>query len=155
MSISLQMQAILSSFSQKSEVFWQVYDLEDPSLFKDDAGLYGSSCVAGTLDGDFAVPRLSNKGSSVVLILWWCQYVERFSSWKCLVHRLGIGHQIAGAPAANQIALFSLNRFKYSTSTEQIWSPDGVVGQYIWLQCRGLGYRIALDTLTKNSAREL
>ena len=53
----------------ESEVFWQVYDLEDPSLFEDDAGLYGSSHVAVTLDGDFAIPRLSNKGSSVVLVL--------------------------------------------------------------------------------------
>ena len=49
--------------------FWQVYDLEDPSLSEDDARLYRSSHVAVTLDGDFAVARLSNEGSSVVLVL--------------------------------------------------------------------------------------
>ena len=43
------------------------------------------------------------------------------------MHRPGSGHQIAGAPAANQIALFSLIRFKYSTLTHRIQSPDGVV----------------------------
>ena len=45
------------------------------------------------------------------------------------MHRPGFRHQIAGSPAANQIALFSLIRFKYrySTLTFQIRSPDGVV----------------------------
>ena len=43
------------------------------------------------------------------------------------MHRPGFRHQIAAAPAANQIALFSLIRFKYSTLTHQIRSPDGVV----------------------------
>ena len=43
------------------------------------------------------------------------------------MHRPGFRHQIAGSPAANQIALFTLIRFKYSTLTHQIPSPDGVV----------------------------
>ena len=43
------------------------------------------------------------------------------------MHRPGFWHQIAAAPAANQIALFSLIRFKYSTLTHQLPSPDGVV----------------------------
>ena len=42
------------------------------------------------------------------------------------MHRPGFRHQIAGSPAANQIALFSLIRFKYSTLTPCIKSPDGV-----------------------------
>ena len=77
-----------------SEVFWQVYDLEDPTLFEDDAGLYRSSHVAVTPFGDLAVPRLSNEGSSAVLVLWWCQYVERFSSstklmlWNCVARKI-------------------------------------------------------------------
>ena len=43
------------------------------------------------------------------------------------MHRPGFRHQIAAAPAANQIAPFSLIRFKYSTLTQQFQSPDGVV----------------------------
>ena len=43
------------------------------------------------------------------------------------MHRPGFRHQIAAAPAANQIALFSLIRLKYSTLTRRIRSPDGVV----------------------------
>ena len=43
------------------------------------------------------------------------------------MHRPGFRHQIAGSPVANQIALFFLIRFKYSTLTLQIRSPDGVV----------------------------
>ena len=43
------------------------------------------------------------------------------------MHRPGFRHQIAESPAANQIALFSLIRFKYSTLTHGIRSPDGVV----------------------------
>ena len=43
------------------------------------------------------------------------------------MHRPGFRHQIAAAPAANQIASFSLIRFKYSTLTQQIPSTDGVV----------------------------
>ena len=43
------------------------------------------------------------------------------------MHRPDFRHQIAAAPAANQIAPFSLIRFKYSTLTYQIRSPDGVV----------------------------
>ena len=43
------------------------------------------------------------------------------------MHRPSFRHQIAAAPAANQIALFSLIRLKYSTLTHQIPSPDGVV----------------------------
>ena len=42
------------------------------------------------------------------------------------MHRPGFRHQIAAAPAANQIAPFSLIPFKYSTLTHQIQSPDGV-----------------------------
>ena len=42
------------------------------------------------------------------------------------MHRPGFRHQIAAAPAANQIVLFSLICFKYSTLTHQIPSPDGV-----------------------------
>ena len=43
------------------------------------------------------------------------------------MHRPGFRHQIAAAQAANQIAPLSLIRFKYSTLTHQIPSPDGVV----------------------------
>ena len=43
------------------------------------------------------------------------------------MHLLGFGHQIPAAPAANQIAPLSLIRFKYSTLTHKIPSPDGVV----------------------------
>ena len=43
------------------------------------------------------------------------------------MHRPGFRHQIAAAPAANQIAPFSLIRFKYSTLTHPIPSLDGVV----------------------------
>ena len=43
------------------------------------------------------------------------------------MHRPGFRHQIAAAPAANQIAPLSLIRFKYSTLTHQLPSPDGVV----------------------------
>ena len=43
------------------------------------------------------------------------------------MHRPGFRHQIPAAPAANQIAPLSLIRFKYSTLTHQIPSPDGVV----------------------------
>ena len=43
------------------------------------------------------------------------------------MHRPGFRHQIAGSPAANQIALFSFIRFKYSTLTHCVRSPDGVV----------------------------
>ena len=43
------------------------------------------------------------------------------------MHCPGFRHQIAAAPAANQIAPLSLIRFKYSTLTHQIPSPDGVV----------------------------
>ena len=43
------------------------------------------------------------------------------------MHRPGFRHQIAAAPAANQIAPLSLIRSKYSTLTHQIRSHDGVV----------------------------
>ena len=44
------------------------------------------------------------------------------------MHRTGFRHQIAAAaPAANQIALFSLIHFKYSILTHQLASPDGAV----------------------------
>ena len=50
-----------------------------------------------------------------------------FSLTKYALFSSGFRHQITAAPAANQIALFSLIRFKYSTLTHQIRSPDGVV----------------------------
>ena len=43
------------------------------------------------------------------------------------MHRPGFRHQIAGSPAANQIALFSFICFKYTTLTLQFRSTDGVV----------------------------
>ena len=43
------------------------------------------------------------------------------------MHRPGFRHQIPAAPAANQIAPLSLIRFKYSTLTYLVPSPDGVV----------------------------
>ena len=70
--------------------------------------------------------------------MWWKITYSRLSAGsaqsslpfklrKCLLHCPGFGHQITGAPAANQITLFSLIQFKYSTLTHQIRSPDGVV----------------------------
>ena len=60
-------------------------------------------------------------------------YSVRYCMWiqlrKCLDHRSGFRHQIAGAPAAyyRYIAFFSLIRFKYATLTHQMRSPDSVV----------------------------
>ena len=55
------------------------------------------------------------------------------------MHRPGFRHQIAGSPAANQIALFSLIRYKYSTLTRLIRSPDGVVVRTSGCNAEGWG----------------
>ena len=55
------------------------------------------------------------------------------------MHRPGFRRQIAAAPAANQIAPFSLIRFKYSTLTHQIPSPNGVVVRAHGYNAKGRG----------------
>ena len=55
------------------------------------------------------------------------------------MHRPGFRHQIAAAPAANQIAPLSLICFKYSTLTHQIPSPDGVVVRVSGYNAEGWG----------------
>ena len=76
------------------------------------------------------------------------------------MHRPGFQHQIAAAPAANQIALFSLNHFKYSTLTDQIRSPDGVVVRTPGYNAEGWGIEshwtcspnIALESYTSTNS---
>ena len=65
------------------------------------------------------------------------------------MHRPGFRHQIAGSPAANQIALFSLIRFKYSTLTKQIRSPDGVVVRMSGYNAEGWGIKSRWTRLPK------
>ena len=55
------------------------------------------------------------------------------------MHRPGFRHQIAAAPAANQIAPLSLIRFKYSTLTHQFPSPDGIVVRVPGYDAEGRG----------------
>ena len=69
------------------------------------------------------------------LFALFCAYREHW----CLVHRPGFRHQIAAAPAANQIVPFSLIRFKYSTLPHQLPSPDGVVVRASGYNAEGRG----------------
>ena len=59
------------------------------------------------------------------------------NNWKCLLHRSGFGHQIAGAPAAYYIAFFSLFRFKYSTLTCRRPSRDDIVVSMLGCEAKG------------------
>ena len=65
------------------------------------------------------------------------------------MHCPGLGHQIAGAPAPNQIALFYLIQFKYSTLTHQIRSPDGVVVSTSGYSAKGWGIESRWTRLPK------
>ena len=65
------------------------------------------------------------------------------------MHRPGFRHQIAGSLAANQIALFSLIRFKYSTLTHQIRSLDGVVVRTSGYNAEGWGIESRWTRLPK------
>ena len=83
------------------------------------------------------------------LVILWLLHSLGGKKWKCQLHRPGFGHQIVGAPAANQIALFSLIRFKYSTLTHQIRSPDGVVVSTSGCSAEGRGIESCWTRLPK------
>ena len=65
------------------------------------------------------------------------------------MHRPGFRHQIAASPAANQIALFSLICFKYSTLTHETQSPDGVVVRMSGYNAEGWGIKSRWTRLPK------